>query len=172
MRENRRKIAQHVQCLRGVHETLAGAGIRGGAGEHGGVAGGNRSRSRRNGRGPEAVEHGIQQALADGFGEDVGDAVKKGFLFPVGLGGFGEGDDGRFLVAATEAFNAPDAFHAHHVRVENARSGQPVNHQRFGLVHVDAMDDAVLFGIQADPNGLGEVGMRGQNQYRLHRLPG
>ena len=59
-----------------------------------------------------------------------------------------------------EAFDVEDAFHAHEFGVEDDCAGETVDDQRFGLVHIEAVDDAVGLGIQRRADGLREVGIR------------
>ena len=76
---------------------------------------------------------------------------------------------GDFGIVAAEAVNGPDDFNVHQIGVQNARRDQSVREQRFGLVHAQAMDDAILRGIQTRANRFGEIGMIGQNQNGFHR---
>ena len=113
-----------------------------------------------NGSLPHPFQQGIQQPPAHRLGQNVRDAVQKGFLLPFRLVLGSVSDDGRLGIAAAEAFNAPDALHAHQVHVQNANAGQPVREQRLGFFGVEAVDDAVLFRVDRRPDGFGKVGMR------------
>ena len=169
VREDGRKIPQHVQRLCGVHEAAAGLRIHGGARENGGVARRHIGhRARRGGRSPKLFQDGIQQPLPHRLGQDVRDAVQKRLLFPVRLRRIRVGDDGGFFVVPAQALDVQDAFDAHELGVEDDRAGEAVDDERLGLVHIEPVDDAVFLGIQRRADGLREVGMGGQNQDRLH----
>ncbi len=94
----------------------------------------------------------------------MGDAVQKGFFFPGRFAGGSINDDRRFGIVAAEAVNGPDDFHVHQIRVQNARRDQAMREQRLGFVHGQAVDDAILRGIQTRANRFGEIRMIGQNQ--------
>ena len=102
----------------------------------------------------------------------MGDAAQKSFFFPVGLRRFGIGDDGRFGVAPAQAFDDPDAFHAHQIGVQDARADQAMNEQRFAFVHIQAVNDPILLGIQSRADRFGKIRMRGQNQNGFHYVAG
>jgi hypothetical protein len=102
----------------------------------------------------------------------VRDPAQKRFFFPVRLRGFGVNDDGRFGVAAAEALDDPHTFDAHEIGVENAGAGQAVDDERFGLLNIVPVDDAVVFGAETGADRLGKVRVRGQNQNRFHGFGG
>ncbi len=77
---------------------------------------------------------------------------------------------GILAVAAAQPFDGPDAFGAHEVNVQNARGGETVREQRFGLLHAKAVDDAVLLRIQTGANRFREIRMSGQNQNGFHQF--
>ena len=100
------------------------------------------------------------------------DPAQEGFFLPVGLRGFSIGDDGRACVAPAEAFNYPDAFDAHEIRVKNAGTGQTVDEERFGLLYIKPVDNTILFRVKTGADALGKIRMRRQNQNCLHNLTG
>ena len=89
----------------------------------------------------------------------MGDAVQKRLLLPFGLAAGGVGDDGQFDGAAAQPFDDPDAFHPHHIHVQDAGAGESVHEQRLGLLDPEAVDDAVLLRIQAGANLFREIRM-------------
>jgi hypothetical protein len=160
VREDGGKIAEDIERLGGVGKTADGIGFLGGAGKDGGVAGRNIGRKARGGRsGGQAFHDGNQETGADGLGQNVRDTAQKGFFLPVGLGVRGEGDDGGFGIAPTEAFDDPDTFHAHEIAIKNAGADQSVNEQRFAFLDVETVDNAVLIRAQSRPYGFGEIRM-------------
>ncbi len=170
VREDRRKIAQHIERLRVAQKLSGGVGVSRRARKNGGVAGRDHRRRTRRRRVPKPIQHGVEQSLADRLGQNERDAAQKSFFFPLGLNLFGVGDDGRLGVAPADALDDPDAFDAHEVGVEDAGGGQTVNQQRFALVGTVAVNHAVLFRIQTRADGGGKIRMGRQNQNGLHGL--
>jgi hypothetical protein len=99
----------------------------------------------------------------------MGDAVQKSFFFPLGLVVSGVSDDGSFGGMPAEAFDGPNSFDPHQIHVKNARAREAMRQKGFGFIHIEAMNDPVLFGIQTRTNGIGEAWMRRQNQNGFHR---
>lgn len=87
-------------------------------------------------------------------------ATQNGFLFPGGLYGFSEGDDGSFVVESAQSFDAPDGFHAHQVGVKQTGIREPMNQERLGFIDTNSVDDPVLVGAETGPDGLGKIWMR------------
>ena len=148
MREDRRKIPQHIQRLRRVHEPTARLRIRGRARKNRRVTRRHiRGWTQRGGRAPQTFQHGIQEPLPHRLGQNVRDAVQKCFLLPIRLREFREGENGNFFILPAQPFDAQDPRHPHEFRIENHRAGESVNHERLGFLHIEAMNDAVVVGI-------------------------